>query len=257
MSDGEVHCAVADGVARIVFDRPRARNALTWAMYDRLAEACSRIADDATVRVATLRGTGGNFVAGTDIGQFTSFASPEDGVAYERRMEAVIAALESLPVPTVAVLEGATMGGGMMLATVCDIRIAAPGARMGVPIARTLGNCLSIANTARLVAALGQERARRVLVLADEISADEALACGFVAQIAAPDSIEEALAAVCRRLLANAPMTMRVAKESIRRLRAVASPDGDDLVRLIYGSEDFRIGVRAFLAKERPQWWGR
>lgn len=257
MSDGEVHCAVAGGVARIVFDRPRARNALTWAMYDRLAEACSRIADDATVRVATLRGTGGNFVAGTDIGQFTSFASPEDGVAYELRMEAVIAALEALPVPTIAVLEGAAMGGGMMLATVCDIRIAAPGARMGVPIARTLGNCLSIANTARLVAALGQERTRRVLVLADEISADEALACGFVTQIAAPDSIEEVLAAICRRLLANAPMTMRVAKELIRRLRAAASLDGNDLVRLIYGSEDFRIGVRTFLAKERPQWWGR
>jgi enoyl-CoA hydratase/carnithine racemase len=257
MSDGEVHFTVADGVASIVFDRPQARNAMTWAMYDRLADACARIAADTTVRVATLRGAGGNFVAGTDIGQFTSFVSPEDGIAYERRMEAVIAALEALPVPTVAVIEGAAMGGGMMIATVCDIRIAVPGARMGVPIARTLGNCLSMANTARLAAALGTERARRVLLLADEISADEALACGFVARIAAPEAIEEAVTTVCRRLAANAPITMRVAKESIRRLSAAALPDGDDLVRLTYGSEDFRAGVRAFLAKERPLWRGR
>jgi enoyl-CoA hydratase/carnithine racemase len=257
MSDGQVHFAIEDGVAKIVFDRPEARNAMSWAMYDRLAEACAQIAENETVRVATLRGAGGNFVAGTDIAQFTPFASPEDGIAYERRMEAVIAALEALPVPTLAILEGAAMGGGMILAAVCDLRIAAPGARMGVPIARTLGNCLSVANTARLVAALGQERARRILVLADEMSAEEALACGFVTRIAAPEAIDEAQSTICRRVLANAPITMRVAKESIWRLRTASLPDGDDLIRLIYGSEDFKTGVQAFLAKQRPQWRGR
>jgi enoyl-CoA hydratase len=257
MSDGEVHFTLADGLAQIVFDRPSARNAMTWAMYDHLAEICARIAGDPAVRVAVFRGAGGNFVAGTDIGQFTAFRSPEDGVVYEQRVEAIIAALEALPVPTVAVIEGAAMGGGMMIATACDIRVAARGARMGVPIARTLGNCLSLANTARLVAALGQERARRAVVLAAEISADEALACGFLAQLVEPNALEETQTAICRRLLGNAPITIRVAKEAIRRWRIAALPDDNDLIRLTYGSDDFKSGVRAFLAKERPQWQGR
>lgn len=257
MSEGIVHFTVSEGVASLVFDRPQARNAMTWAMYDQLAAACAVIADDPAVRVATFRGAGGVFVAGTDIAQFTTFSSGDDGIAYERRMEEVIAAVESLPVPTVAVLEGAAMGGGMIIATVCDIRIATPTAKMGVPIARTLGNCLSVANTARLVAALGADRAKRMLLLAEAIPADEALAAGFLAQIVEPEALDDAVSALCRRLLSHAPITMRVAKESIRRLRIAALPEGEDLVRLTYASEDFKAGVRAFLAKETPRWRGR
>jgi len=252
-----VGLAIADGVAKIVFDRPLVRNAMTWAMYDELAAACSVIAADSNVRVATFRGVGGAFVAGTDISQFETFASAEDGIAYEQRMESVIAAIEKLQVPTVAVVEGAAMGGGLMITTACDLRIAACDARFGVPIARSLGNCLSIANTARLIAAFGADRTKRVLLLADYISAEEALACGFVAQVVALEAIEETANAVCLRLLSHAPITMQVAKESIRRVCSVALPDGDDLIRLAYGSDDFKTGVRAFLSKEQPHWRGR
>jgi enoyl-CoA hydratase len=154
-------------------------------------------------------------------------------------------------------VEGAAMGGGLILATACDLRIAACDARFGVPIARSVGNCLSIANTARLVTAFGAERTKRMLLLADSISAEEALACGFVAQSAAPEAIEEAVSAVCQRLLSHAPITIRVAKESIRRLCSAGLPDGDDLLRLAYGSDDFKTGVRAFLLKEQPYWRGR
>jgi enoyl-CoA hydratase len=257
VSDGKVHFAVADGVAKIVFDRPLTRNAMTWAMYDQLAAVCSMIAADSNVRVATFRGAGGTFVAGTDISQFETFTSAEDGVAYEQRMESVIAAIETLQVPTVAVVEGAAMGGGLMITTACDLRIAAGDARFGAPIARSLGNCLSIANTARLIGAFGADRTKRMLLLADSISAEEALACGFVAQVAASDAMEQTVSAICLRLLSHAPITMQIIKESIRRIRSAALPDGDDLIRLAYGSDDFKIGVRAFVSKEQPHWRGR
>jgi enoyl-CoA hydratase/carnithine racemase len=256
VSAGEVHFTKADGVASVVFDRPEAHNAMTMAMYDQLSAACAAIAADSNLRVATFRGTGEAFAAGTDIREFLTYDSAEDGIAYEQRIDAVITAIETLPVPTIAVIEGAAMGGGLLIATACDLRIATPAARFGAPIARTLGNCLSLANTARLVATLGPSRTKRLLLLADSMSADEALSCGYVVQVVQREGIEDAVNKMCHQLVSNAPITMQVAKESIRRL-STASPQGDDLIRVAYGSSDFRAGVRAFLAKQHPQWTGR
>jgi enoyl-CoA hydratase len=140
---------------------------------------------------------------------------------------------------------------------VCDLRIATPGTRLGVPIARTLGNCLSMANYARIVAALGPARAKRMLLLADMITAEEALSAGFVIGVVEPADIERRVSEICERLAGNAPVTMRVSKEAIRRLLHAGLPDGDDLVRTCYGSDDFRLGVRAFVDKREPQWQGR
>jgi len=258
MSDGEVRLDCRDGIATVVFDRPEARNAMTWRMYEQLAEICARLRDDPNVRIAVFRGAGGKaFVAGTDIAQFLAFKSGEDGIAYEQRMEAYLAALEALPMPTLAVIEGFAIGGGLAIAACCDLRIATPGTRFGVPIARTLGNCLSVANTARLVAALGAARAKRVLLLAELITAEEALGGGFLAEIVAPGDIDRRVAELCDRLVHHAPVTMRVSKEAIRRLLHAGLPDDADLVRACYGSEDFRIGVRAFVDKREPQWTGR
>jgi enoyl-CoA hydratase/carnithine racemase len=256
MSGRGVRYSTADGVASVVFDRPEAYNAMTMAMYDQLAEACAAIAADSNVRVATFRGTGQAFVAGTDINEFMAFDCADDGIAYERRIDEVINGIESLPVPTIAVIEGAAMGGGLLIAAACDLRIATPAGSFGVPIARTVGNCLSLANTARIVAVLGPARAKRLLLLADSLSAEEALSCGFVVEVVQPEGIEEALNAMCRQLVSHAPITMRVAKESIRRLSG-ALPEGDDLIRIVYASSDFKTGVRAFLTKQRPQWTGR
>jgi len=256
VSDGAVRLSKADGVASVVFDRPEAYNAMTMAMYDQLAAACAAIAADSNVLVATFRGIGEAFVAGTDIREFLAFDSAEDGIAYEQRIDAAIIAIESLPVPTIAVVEGAAMGGGLVIATACDLRIATPAARFGVPIARTVGNCLSLANTARLVAVLGPARAKRLLLLADSMSAEEALSCGFVVEVVQREGIPDILNTVCRQLLSHAPITMRVAKESIRRLTG-ALPQANDLIQVAYGSSDFRAGVRAFLAKQHPQWTGR
>ena len=229
---------------------------MTWAMYEALGEACAALRADPSVRVALFRGAGGSFVSGTDIAQFTGFGGAEAGLAYERRIEGWLSAVESLPMPTVAAVGGAAMGGGLALAAVCDFRIATPDARFGVPIARTVGNCQSVANVARLAAALGAPRVKRLLLLAEPLDAAEALACGFVLRVAEPGALDTEAAAVCARLAGHAPITMRVSKEALRRLAAAGLPEDDDLVAAAYGSADFREGVAAFLAKRRPRWTG-
>jgi len=258
MSDGEVHFARDGAIARITFDRPAARNAMTWHMYEQLRAICEQLAADREVRVAVFRGAGGQaFIAGTDIAQFLEFKSGEDGIAYEAKMEHNLGLLEALPMPTLAVIEGWAIGGGLAIAACCDLRIATPDARFGVPIARTLGNCLSVANYARLIAALGVARAKRVLLLAENLTADEALAGGFLAAIVEPAALDRRVAELCERLQRHAPITMRVTKEAIRRLMLAGLPDGDDLIRACYGSDDFRIGVRAFVEKKPPEWTGK
>lgn len=257
MSKGQVHLSVKDGIAAILIDRPEARNAMTWAMYDEVMNICGRLADDPSIKVATFRGAGGEaFVAGTDIEQFRAFDSGDDGIDYEKVIDERIGGIERLPFPTIAITEGWVIGGGLAIAMACDFRIATPTAVFGVPIARTLGNCLSVANVARLVAAFGAARAKKILLLGDTVNADEAKSCGFVLDIAEPDALDAQVAALCLRLTRNAPLTMRASKEAIRRVIGDGLPEGEDLIRACYGSRDFRIGVEAFLAKTRPVWTG-
>lgn len=257
MRSGEVHLSVDDGVAAILIDRPAARNAMTWEMYRQLGAICERLSGDPGIRVATIRGAGGEaFVAGTDIEQFLAFKDGEDGIDYEKKIDAMIEAVERLPMPTVAIVEGWAIGGGFALAAACDFRVATPDASFGIPIAKTLGNCLSMANYARVVAAVGAPRAKRLLLLAETLGAQAALECGFVTEIATPETLDASAASLCGRLARHAPVTMRASKEAIRRIVAAGLPDGSDLVRMCYGSQDFRAGVEAFMEKKRPVWTG-
>ena len=258
LNDGQVRLSIESGIASVVFDRPSARNAMTWAMYEQLGAICDRLGQEPGVRVVCLRGAGGEaFVAGTDIDQFKAFQDGQAGVAYEERIDAGIARLEALPMPTVAVIEGWAVGGGLAIATACDIRIATPSARFGVPIAKTLGNCLSMANLARLVAAFGRPRVQRMLIGAEILTAEEALACGYLAQLAASDAIDAAASKLCRHLASLAPVTQAVTKEALRRLLLQSLPDVQDLILRSYGSDDFREGVKAFSEKRSPAWRGR
>lgn len=255
---GEVTLHTEAGVASVVFNRPQARNAMTWSMYEQLAAINRQLSADSSVRAVVFRGAGGQaFVAGTDIEQFTAFKNGDDGVAYERQIESGIALLCALPMPTVALVEGWCVGGGLAIATACDFRVATPGAKFGVPIAKTLGNCLAIANVARLSAAFGHQRARRMLMLAEFIDADEALACGYLHAIEDPEAIDAATAALVQRLVALAPVTQRVSKVALERLTTHGLAEADDLIRAAYGSADFHEGVAAFVAKRPPLWSGQ
>ncbi|MGH2819935.1 MAG: enoyl-CoA hydratase/isomerase family protein [Actinomycetota bacterium] len=243
--------------ATITFNRREARNALTWDMYEALYECCEAIDPDEGIRAVVLRGAGDAFVAGTDIRQFREFETGEDGVAYEKRMERVVGRLEEVTKPTLAVVDGAAAGAGLVISAACDLRICTPRAKFGVPIARTLGNCLSMENYARMVALVGPARTKEILLLARFVSAEEALAAGLVMEVVDPDALDRRVEELCKLLAEHAPVTMRTTKEAIRRLRAAGLPEGDDLVAEAFGSDDFHEGVGAFLERRAPRWTGR
>lgn len=245
-------------VLRVIFNRPAQRNAMTWAMYADLVEACTLADSDEDIRVMVLRGAGDDaFVAGTDIGQFAEFTSGDDGIAYEHKVSSILDRLERVRVPTVAAISGFCVGGGMAIAAVCDLRIATTTARFGIPTARTIGNCLAMNTYSLIMHHLGPSRALDMLLRARLLTADEAHAAGFVAELCEVGELDERTDQVVETLVKHAPLTMWAAKESMRRLRTAALPDGEDIVRQVFGSADFHHGVESFLAKQRPQWTGR
>jgi len=257
-ADGAVRFTRDGATARVAFDRPQAHNAMTWAMYEELERICGDIRKDDSIRAVAFSGVGGKaFIAGTDIAQFRAFSSAEDGVEYEKHVAQFIAAVDSLPMPTLAVIEGWCVGGGLAIATACDLRVATPAARFGVPIARTLGNCLAGGIYARLLAQFGVGRTKRMLLLAEMLTAEEAHEAGYVSLIVEPNEIGAKVDDILNHLASHAPITMQVSKEAIRRILASVAIEDDDLIRRAYGSEDFREGVEAFVAKRKPQWKGR
>lgn len=261
MSDDELLLQREGRLAWLTFNRPAAHNAMTWGMYDRLERLCAELAEEDDIAVVILRGAGGRaFVSGTDIGQFRAFTSEQDGIDYELRLERVVARLEALPKPTIALIEGACVGSGAALALACDFRYATAELKLGVPVARTLGNTLSVTNLARLVDLIGPARAKEMLMLARLLDAEEARTAGAVTAIFPAEDIEAEVRAVAERLAGLAPRTLRATKEGIRRVLAERRPGleaGDDLVTYCYMSEDFRSAVRAFTGKTAHQWTGR
>jgi len=248
-----------DKVGWMTFNRPQARNALTFAMYEGVAEVCARVAKSREVQALVITGGGDKaFAAGTDIAQFRDFKGGEDGIAYERKMDRILETIERCPVPTIAAVNGFCTGGGAAIAAVCDFRIASASAQFGFPIARTLGNCLSMPNYARLAALVGPQRVKEMLLLAKLVDAETALKIGLVSEVL-PDQAAllaraEALAVT---LAGHAPITMAVTKEALRRLQAKMGDENiDDLIRHTYGSADFKEGMDAFLGKRPPKWTG-
>jgi enoyl-CoA hydratase/carnithine racemase len=260
MSDsGDLLYRVENGVGVATFNRPAARNALTFAMYDRLAEICATVPPDGSVRAIVITGAGGKaFAAGTDISLFRDFKGADDGVAYERAMSMRIGKIEACPVPTIAAIAGACTGGGGAIAACCDIRLGTEDMQFGFPIARTLGNCLSTGSLAKMVSLVGAARVTEMIFTAKLYDARTCHALGLVTEVHADHEAVLARAmALARDIAGLAPITLRVTKEALRRLRQRSGhADDEDLIRQAYGSADFREGLTAFLEKRKPAWRG-
>lgn len=249
----------AGGVVWATLNRPEQRNALTFAMYEGLATLCRETPTDGSVKAIIVTGAGDKaFAAGTDMTQFRGFETERDALDYEARMDRVLNDVEQCPVPTIAAIAGACTGGGAAIAAACDLRICDARLKFGFPIARTLGNCLSLANLDRLGALIGYGRLREIIFTARLIEAEEAKAVGLVAEVLEDADAVRARAAELAALMAgHAPLTLRATKEGLRRLRREGpEAKGDDLILSTYMSADFKQGLEAFLAKRKPEWRG-
>jgi enoyl-CoA hydratase len=258
-TDNDLLFDFKDGIGRLTFNRPQARNALTFRMYERLAEICQQANEDRAFKVLVLQGAGDKaFASGTDINQFRAFTTPEHALEYESRIDRVLTALEQCRVPTVAAITGACTGGGAGIAACCDLRIGTKTTKIGFPIARTLGNCLSMSNISRLTALIGPARVKDLIFTARLVGAEEAASVGLLTEVV------EDVAALQRRadelatlIAGNAPLTLRATKQALARLqRRLTREEGEDLILMCYMSRDFREGLDAFLNKRQPQWAG-
>jgi enoyl-CoA hydratase/carnithine racemase len=246
-------------IVTLSFNRPEARNAMTWGMYEKLYQTCEEVDADDSIRVLVLKGSGGKaFVAGTDISQFTQFKGAEDGIKYEKDGDKRSGRISRVKKPVIAQIEGYAVGGGFAITAGADIRIATPDAKFGVPTARTLGNTLSMKNYAMFADLIGASRVKELMFTARLMSADEALTAGFVHQIIPSGEIEAKVKELAEKIASHAPLTLWSTKEALRRIQdARPLPDGDDIVRKVYGSDDFKEGVRAFIEKRPPRWTGK
>ena len=248
-----------DGIGKVTFNRPQARNALTFAMYERLAEICDEANRDRSLKVLVLQGAGDKaFASGTDINQFRAFTTPQHALEYESRIDRVLTPLERCRVPTIAAITGACTGGGAGIAACCDMRIGTKTTKIGFPIARTLGNCLSMSNLSRLAALIGPARVKDLIFTARLVGAEEAASVGLlnevVEDVAALQRRSDELAAL---IASHAPLTLNATKQALVRLQQrLSREEGADLILMCYMSQDFREGLDAFLNKRQPHWKG-
>jgi len=248
-----------DGIGRVTFNRPQARNAFTFAMYERLAQICERANEDRAIKVLVFQGAGDKaFASGTDINQFRAFTTPQHALDYESRIDRVLGQLEQCRVPTIAAINGACTGGGAGIAACCDLRIGTKNVKMGFPIARTLGNCLSMSNISRLTALVGPARVKDLIFTARLIGAEEAAAVGLLNEVVEDlPALQKRADELAATVAGNAPLTLNATKQALARLmRRLSREEGEDLILMCYMSSDFREGLDAFLNKRAPKWTG-
>lgn len=255
--EGAVLLAQNGPIATLTLSRPAALNALTWTMYQQMEAHLERLAADNAIRVIIIRGEGKAFAAGTAIQQFQGF-SGADGVAYEHKMEAIVERLYTIAKPTIAAIHGYAVGAGLVVASVCDLRYATSASRFGVPVARTLGNCITLKNYRHLANTFGAMRAKEMLFTGRLLTAEDALQCGFLTGITDEEALFAQVTEVAQQISSLAPLTIWATKEAQRRLYAAeAAIDFDDVIARVYSSADFTEGVQAYLEKRKPQWHGQ
>src|SRR5580700_5028846 len=248
-----------DGIGKVTFNRPQARNAFTFEMYERLGQICEEADKDRSIKVLVFQGAGDKaFASGTDINQFRAFTTPQHALDYEQRIDRVLTQLEKCRVPTIAAINGACTGGGGGIAACCDLRIGTKSTRMGFPIARTLGNCLSMSNFSRLTALIGPARVKDIIFTARLVGAEEAVSIGLLTEVVEDlPALEKRAAELANLISGHAPLTLNATKQALSRLtRRLSREEGQDLILQCYMSADFREGMDAFLNKRTPRWKG-
>lgn len=258
-STNDILFDIKDGIGWVTFNRPQARNAFTFEMYERLAQICEQSNGDRTIKALVFQGAGDKaFASGTDINQFRAFKTPQDAIDYEARIDRVIGTLEQCRVPTIAAINGACTGGGAAIVVACDLRIGTKTVKFGFPIARTLGNCLSMSNIARVNALVGPARVKDLIFTARLLGAEEAASVGLLNEVVEDGpALQQRADELSRQIAGNAPLTLSATKQALARLqRRLTREEGEDLILSCYMSRDFREGLDAFLNKRPPQWTG-
>jgi enoyl-CoA hydratase len=248
-----------NGIAEVKFNRPEVRNALTFEMYEVVYNLCVEANETEEIRAIIFAGADSSaFASGTDIGLLQGIKDGKGGTEYEERIERVVGMVERCRVPTIAAIAGACTGGGAALATACDLRIGAKNMRFGYPMAKTLGNCLSLPNSARLILLIGPSRFKELLLTSRLMGAEEAYATGLISEVAEPLDVLARAHELALRIAQNAPLTIWAAKEAVRRLHEqLQSANFTDVIEKCYQSDDFRLGVEGFIKKQTPKWTGR
>ncbi len=254
-ADGALQLKVDGPAATVILSRPKARNALNLAMWRALPQLLSDLAPRRELRALVVRGAGGHFASGADIGEFDAvFADHASALAYGRLLEAATGALAAFDRPVIAVIEGYCIGAGLAIALACDLRIAAEDAALGAPPAK-LGLIYSLADTRRLVQAVGASAAKAMLFTAALRTAPQALQLGLVDEVHAVEALEAAAAARVVELSALSPSSIRTAKTMVGRVLD-GQLDDDDQTRAWFADAatgvDFAEGLAAFRGKRKP-----
>jgi len=249
-----------DRIATVVLNRPERRNACNLAMWQRLGDVMAELRNDPALRCVVVRGAGGEaFGAGADISEFEQHRfSAAQARAYNEDVARALHGLRDCPHPVVALVQGPCVGGGLELAMMCDLRIAGEGAKFGIPINR-LGHVLATEELAELMSLVGRAGALELLLEGRLWDAREAYVRGLVTRVVSDDSAEAEVDATARRIAAGAPLAARQHKALTRRLleSEPLSAAERDIPFQSCDTEDYKAGVRAFLAKEKPEFEGR
>ena len=259
---GTIVTAVDASIATLTFHNPKRHNSMSLQMWKDAASALERFAEDDSVRVVVLTGSGArSFASGADISEFDQVRSDARAAAvYDTSLDRFWTALSGNPKPTIAMVRGFCIGGGLNIAACCDVRICGTSSSFAVPAAK-LGLGYGVATLRRLVALVGPQFALEILLTARQFSSDEAFAMGLVNRVVPDDEVERHVLDMATGIARNAPLTMLAAKRIIHELMQDSSRGdfsaGEALVKQCFDSADYREGRQAFLEKRAPVFTGR
>lgn len=255
---GSVEQERINSIVKLTLSRPKFHNSLTTKMYEQLEELLDKLKDDDSISVLIIRGAGEKaFAAGTDINHFKDFTG-NDGIEYERTIDRIIKKIEGFPKPTIAAINGYAIGGGLIIVTACDLRYTTNKSEFGIPIAKTLGNCLSLDNYIRVSKEFGVMTTKEMLYTGRLLSAEEARNKGVITDIFEEKNLFEKTLEIAKKIESNATSTVEATKIAFNKINQreerKSTIEFEEVIYNVYASEDFHEGVSAYVSKRKPNW---